>query len=111
VGFDEIIKILEIIVPCYLCTQCEAMQRKLRSMFYTITTDRRNGQLNAALRRLNLQLSQEKCQFSAGGLVEITTEMLGKVSRNISCIKNVYPFVYYTVHFWNDQLHSGLHTI
>jgi len=49
-------------------------------MFYTITTDRRNGQLNAALRRLNLQLSQEKCQFSAGGLVEITTEMLGKVS-------------------------------
>ncbi|XP_017008908.2 putative gustatory receptor 98a [Drosophila takahashii] len=92
VELDECIKILEIIVPCYICTRCDAMQRKLRSMFYTITTDRRNGQLNAALRRLNLQLSQEKCQFSAGGLVEITTEMLGKfifgmISYIVICIQ------------------------
>ncbi|XP_016949688.1 putative gustatory receptor 98a [Drosophila biarmipes] len=92
VAFDECIKILEIVVPCYICSQCEAMQRKLRSMFYTITTDRRNGQLNAALRRLNLQLSQEKYQFSAGGLVEITTEMLGKflfgvISYIVICIQ------------------------
>ncbi|XP_037718250.1 putative gustatory receptor 98a [Drosophila subpulchrella] len=92
VALDEVIKILEIVVPCYICTQCEAMQRKLRSMFYTITTDRRNGQLNAALRRLNLQLSQEKCQFSAGGLVDINTEMLGKfifgtISYIVVCIQ------------------------
>ncbi|XP_017082807.2 putative gustatory receptor 98a [Drosophila eugracilis] len=78
VATDECIKILEIIVPCYICTRCDALQRKFRSMFYTITTDRRSSQLNTALRRLNLQLSQERCQFSAGGLVSINTEMLGK---------------------------------
>ncbi|KAI8044325.1 putative gustatory receptor 98a [Drosophila gunungcola] len=92
VAIDECIKILEIVVPCWICARCDAMQRKLSSMFYTITTDRRNGQLNMALRRLCLQLSQERFQFSAGGLVEITTEMLGKfifgmISYIVICIQ------------------------
>jgi len=81
----ECIKLLEIVVPCYLCTRCDAMQRKFLSMFYTVTTDRRSSQLNAALRSLNLQLSQEKYKFSAGGMVDINTEMLGKVSKFEQC--------------------------
>ncbi|XP_039494080.1 putative gustatory receptor 98a [Drosophila santomea] len=92
VATDECIKLLEIVVPCYVCTRCDAMQRKFRSMFYTVTTDRRNGQLNAALRSLNLQLSQEKYKFSAAGMVDINTEMLGKfifgmISYIVICIQ------------------------
>ncbi|XP_016974799.1 putative gustatory receptor 98a [Drosophila rhopaloa] len=89
---EECIKLLEIVVPCWICMRCDVMQRKLRSIFYTITTDRRNSQLNLALRKLCLQLSQERFQFSAGGLVEITTEMLGKfvfgmISYIVICIQ------------------------
>ncbi|XP_017041593.1 putative gustatory receptor 98a [Drosophila ficusphila] len=92
VAADELIKILEIVLPCYICTLCVARQKKLRSMFYTITTDRRNGQLNSEIRRLNLQLSQERFYFSAGGMMEITNEMLGKflfgmVSYILICIQ------------------------
>ncbi|EDV53412.1 putative gustatory receptor 98a [Drosophila erecta] len=92
VAMDECIKLLEIVVPCYVCTRCDAMQRKFRSMFYTVTADRRNSQLNAALRSLNLQLSQEKYRFSAGGMVDINTEMLGKfifgmISYIVICIQ------------------------
>ncbi|KAH8251954.1 hypothetical protein KR038_011928 [Drosophila bunnanda] len=91
-GIDECVKILEVVVPCWICTRCDAMQRRFRSMFYTLTKDRRNGQLNAALNRLCLQLGQERCQFSAGGLVEISTEMLGKflfgmISYIVICIQ------------------------
>ncbi|KAH8242789.1 hypothetical protein KR032_002159 [Drosophila birchii] len=91
-GVDECVKILEVVVPCWICTRCDVMQRRFRSMFYTLTKDRRNGQLNAALNRLCLQLGQERCQFSAGGLVEISTEMLGKflfgmISYIVICIQ------------------------
>ncbi|KAH8341972.1 hypothetical protein KR059_006482 [Drosophila kikkawai] len=91
-GIDECVKILEVVVPCWICTRCDVMQRRFRSMFYTLTKDRRNSQLNAALNRLCLQLGQERCQFSAGGLVEISTEMLGKflfgmISYIVICIQ------------------------
>ncbi|XP_001955334.3 putative gustatory receptor 98a [Drosophila ananassae] len=89
---DECIKLVEIMVPCWICTRCDVLQRRFRSLFYTVTTDRRNRQLNAALNRLCMQLGQEKCRFSAAGLVEISTEMLGKfifgmVSYIVICIQ------------------------
>ncbi|KAH8382609.1 hypothetical protein KR009_004372, partial [Drosophila setifemur] len=96
-GTEEVVKLLEIMVPCWICTRCDGMQRKFRAMFYTVTTDRRNRQLNAALLRLCMQLGQETCQFSAGGLVEISTEMLGKflfgvASYIVVCIQFSFNF-------------------
>ncbi|SPP80630.1 putative gustatory receptor 98a [Drosophila guanche] len=74
---EEFCKLMEIIVPCWLCSRCDLMQRKFRSIFYSLATGRRNGQLNAALIRMCIQLGQEKYQFSVGGFAYISTEMLG----------------------------------
>ncbi|EDW24050.1 GL23924 [Drosophila persimilis] len=74
---EEFCKLMEIIVPCWLCSRCDLMQRKFRSIFYRLASGRRNGQLNAALIRICIQLGQEKYQFSAGGFAYISTEMLG----------------------------------
>ncbi|XP_022211977.1 putative gustatory receptor 98a [Drosophila obscura] len=76
-AIEEFCKLMEIIVPCWLCSRCDLMQRKFRSIFYSLATGRRNGQLNAALIRICIQLGQEKYQFSAGGFAYISTEMLG----------------------------------
>ncbi|KAH8306443.1 hypothetical protein KR018_011524 [Drosophila ironensis] len=77
-GIDEIIKLIEVITCCWVCSRCDLAYRKLRCLFYTVTTDRRNRQLNAALLRLCMQLGQEKFRFSAAGFVDVSNEMLGK---------------------------------
>lgn len=72
-------KLVEIIVPCLICTYSEQLQRQLRALFHTLSSDRYNSQLNLALLRISSQLGQEKCFFSAGGLFVINNVTLGKV--------------------------------
>lgn len=72
-------KLVEIIVPCLICTYSEQLQRQLRALFHTLSSDRYNSQLNLALLRISSQLGQEKCFFSAGGLFDINNVTLGKV--------------------------------
>ncbi|XP_030563945.1 putative gustatory receptor 98a [Drosophila novamexicana] len=75
---EESGKLLEICIPCWICTRCDHLQRKFRSLFHGISVDRRNEQLNTALLRISAQLGQETCQLRVGGLVKINNEMLGK---------------------------------
>lgn len=76
---EQFCKLVEIIVPCLICNQCELLQRQLRSLFHTLSLDRRNMELNLSLLRISLQLGQESCFFSAGGLFIINNVTLGKV--------------------------------
>lgn len=76
---EESGKLLEICIPCWICTRCDHLQRKFRSLFHGISVDRRNEQLNTALLRISAQLGQETCQLRVGGLIKINNEMLGKV--------------------------------
>lgn len=76
---EQFCKFVEIIVPCLICNRCELLQRQLRSSFHTLSSDRRNTELNLSLLRISLQLGQESCFFSAGGLFIINNVTLGKV--------------------------------
>lgn len=72
-----------IFVASLICTRCALLQRQLRSIFHGLATDRQNAQLNAALYRISGQLGQERFEFSAGGLMVINNETLGKVRESI----------------------------
>ncbi|EDW68276.1 uncharacterized protein Dvir_GJ22630 [Drosophila virilis] len=89
---EEICKLMGLFVASFICTRCALLQRQLRSIFHGLTTDRQNAQLNADLYRISGQLGQERFEFSAGGLMVINNETLGKfifgmVSYIIICIQ------------------------
>ncbi|EDW14975.1 uncharacterized protein Dmoj_GI24562 [Drosophila mojavensis] len=89
---EESCKLLLTFLPSYICTRCEQMQRQLRSTLHGVATDRHNAQLNTALYRISAQLGQESFRFSAGGLMVINNESLGKfifgmISYIIICIQ------------------------
>lgn len=73
------------------------MQRQLRSTLHGVATDRHNAQLNTALYRISAQLGQESFRFSAGGLMVINNESLGKVSVSTYQINfkaaSLFPFL------------------
>ncbi|KAH8417882.1 hypothetical protein KR222_007570, partial [Zaprionus bogoriensis] len=75
---EELAKLLEICIPCWICTRCDFLQRQLRSIFHGVSGNRRSEHLNAALLGISTQLGQERCRFSIGGLLIINNEMLGK---------------------------------
>lgn len=77
---DQLCQLVEIIVPCLICTHCELIYRQLKALFHTLSSDRQNTQLNLALIRISSRLRQEKCFFSAGGMFCINNVTLGKVS-------------------------------
>jgi len=76
---EELVKFLEVLVPCLIWNQCELVQRQIRSIFHSLNTDRNDVQLNSYLLRISTHLGQESCQFSAGGFLVINNETLGKV--------------------------------
>ncbi|KAL7731221.1 hypothetical protein ACLKA6_014408 [Drosophila palustris] len=75
---EEFEKLLEICIPCWICTRCDRLQRKFRSLFHGVSTNRRSEKLNSALIRILTQLDQERSQFSMGGYFTINNKMLGK---------------------------------
>ncbi|EDW81743.2 uncharacterized protein Dwil_GK12227 [Drosophila willistoni] len=90
---EEFCKLMEIVVPCLICTRCDLVQRKVRSLFHHhISLECQNEQLKSGILRTNMLLGQERCQFSAGGFLIINNEMLGKflfgvVSYIVICIQ------------------------
>ncbi|KAH8417628.1 hypothetical protein KR222_002997, partial [Zaprionus bogoriensis] len=89
---EELCKFIEIIVPSLICSHCERLYRQLRSIFHSLSSDRRNQQLNEALLSISAQLGQEHFVFSAGGLLKLNNVTLGKfifgmVSYIVVCIQ------------------------
>ncbi|ALC45566.1 maker165 [Drosophila busckii] len=75
---QEIDLLLQISIPCWICTRCEDLQCQLRSLFHGVSGNRKVQELNRALLCTTAQLGQETCQFSIGGLFCINNDMLGK---------------------------------
>ncbi|KAH8388258.1 hypothetical protein KR093_002294, partial [Drosophila rubida] len=75
---EEIAKLLEVILPCWIYTRCDYLQRKLRSQFHGISKGRSDEELNLALLRISSQLAQERCLCRIGGLINLNNEMLGR---------------------------------
>ncbi|XP_002054758.3 putative gustatory receptor 98a [Drosophila virilis] len=95
---EELGKLLEIGIPCWICTRCGSLQRQFRSLFHGLTANRHNKHLNNALLRISVQLGQETAQFSVGGFLIINNEMLGKflfgmLSYFIICIQFQLTFI------------------
>lgn len=42
---DQLCQLIEIIVPCLICTNCERIYRQLKALFHTLSSDRQNTQL------------------------------------------------------------------
>jgi len=78
---EEVGKVLEICIPCWICTRCDLLQKKFRSLFHGVSNDRCNEELNTALLSISNQLGQERCHFRIGGLITVNHDMLGKVSK------------------------------
>ncbi|KAH8312217.1 hypothetical protein KR044_009829 [Drosophila immigrans] len=98
---EEIGKLLEVIIPCWICTRCDYLQRKLRSQFHGVSTDRSNEDLNIALLRISSQLAQERCQFRIGGLITINHEMLGRFLFGV--VSYIFICVQFRINFYTQE--------
>ncbi|XP_064550888.1 putative gustatory receptor 98a [Drosophila montana] len=95
---EELGKLLQIGIPCWICTRCARLQRQFRSLFHGVTVNRQNKHMNNALLRISVQLAQETAQLSVGGFLIINNEMLGKflfgmLSYFIVCIQFQLTFI------------------
>ncbi|KAH8414290.1 hypothetical protein KR215_002444 [Drosophila sulfurigaster] len=75
---EEFGKLLEICIPCWICTRCDLLQRKFHSLFHGVSRNRLRYEINSALLKVSSQLSQEKSQFNIGGYLTLNNKMLGK---------------------------------
>ncbi|KAH8388255.1 hypothetical protein KR093_002295, partial [Drosophila rubida] len=89
---EEIGKLLEICIPCWICTRCDLLQRQFHSLFHGVSRNRQSYAINSALLKLSTQLAQEKSQFSVGGYLILNNQMLGRflfgmISYLIICLQ------------------------
>ncbi|XP_060647182.1 putative gustatory receptor 98a [Drosophila nasuta] len=75
---EEFGKLLEICIPCWICTRCDLLQRKFHSLFHGVSRNRLRYEINSALLKVSTQLSQEKSQFNIGGYLTLNNKMMGK---------------------------------
>ncbi|XP_060648293.1 putative gustatory receptor 98a [Drosophila nasuta] len=75
---EELGKLLEICVPCWIYTRCDQLQLQFRSIFHGIFANRWHEKLNCGLLSISTQLGQERSLFSIGGFFMLNNKMLGK---------------------------------
>lgn len=79
-GFiEEFTNIMEVCIPCWICTRWESQQRQFRSIFHGIWKNRSDVKLNTAILGISSQLGQERSQFTIGGFLILNHNLLGKV--------------------------------